>query len=107
MRLVSWNVNGFRAVHGRGDLNWAFDADDIDVIALQETKIQPDAVTDEMLAPKGWTSHWSFGKKKGYSGTAVYVRDRIKAEKHEFKVGGDTRPEFDDEGRMVSLDLGA
>ena len=111
MRLVSWNVNGLRAVHGRGDLSWAFDSTDIDVVCLQETKIQPDALTEQMKAPTSqagnWKSFWSFGKKKGYSGTAVYVRDRIEAKPFPFLVGGSERPDFDDEGRLVAVDLGA
>ncbi len=106
MRLVSWNVNGLRAVHGRGDLSWAFDGD-VDVLCLQETKIQPDAVTDEMRSPPGWRSLWSHGKKKGYSGTAVYVREKFRAEPHPFQVGGAAHPELDGEGRLVALDLGA
>jgi exodeoxyribonuclease III len=110
MRLVSWNVNGLRAVHGRGDLAWAFDGD-VDVLCLQETKIQPEAVTDEMKAPRsatgGWRSWWSFGKKKGYSGTAVFVRDRFEAAPFDFKIGRDDRPDFDEEGRIVGVDLGA
>jgi exodeoxyribonuclease III len=102
MRFVSWNVNGLRAVHGRGDLKWAFEGD-VDVIALQETKIQPEMVSDEMKSPPGWRSFWSHGKKKGYSGTAIYVRDKFKCEPFEFLLGGD----FDDEGRLVGLDFGA
>lgn len=107
MRLVSWNVNGLRAVHGRGDLAWAFGADDIDVVALQETKIQPEAITDEMKAPPGWRSFWSHGKKKGYSGTALFVRERVKAEPFTFSLGGAEHPEYDDEGRLVAVDVGA
>src|SRR2546423_5040816 len=107
MRLASWNVNGLRAVHGRGDLNWAFNGTDVDVIGLQETKIQPEAITDDMRAPKGWQSFWSHGKKKGYSGTAVFVRDHVAVKPFEFVVGDGEHPEFDDEGRLVSLDFGA
>lgn len=107
MRLVSWNVNGLRAVHGRGDLSWAFEGD-LDVVCLQETKIQPDAVSDEMRAPLGtWRSFFCHGKKKGYSGTAVFVRDRFAATPFAFEVGGAEHPEFDEEGRVVALDLGA
>lgn len=110
MRLVSWNVNGLRAVHGRGDLSWAFDGDP-DVLCLQETKIQPEAITDEMKAPHSpsgrWRSWWSFGKKKGYSGTAVFVRDRFAAHPCELKLGGTDRPDLDEEGRVVGIDFGA
>lgn len=106
MRIVSWNVNGLRAVLGRGDLQWAFDGD-VDVLCLQETKIQRDAVTDEMAAPRGMRSFWGFGKKKGYSGTAVFVRDGLQAEAFPFAIGGKARPDFDTEGRVVGVDLGA
>lgn len=106
MRIVSWNVNGLRAVWGRGELQWAFDGD-VDVLCLQETKLQQDAVTDAIRSPPGWRSSWSFGKKKGYSGTAVYVRTGLTAEAFPFPIGGPGHPEFDVEGRVVGVDLGA
>lgn len=106
MRIVSWNVNGLRAVLKRGELQWAFDGD-VDVLCLQETKLQADAVTDEMRHPQGFHSWWSFGKKKGYSGTAVFVRERLPAEPFSFLVGGRKHPERDHEGRVVGVDLGA
>ena len=110
MRLVSWNVNGLRAVQGRGDLSWAFDGD-VDVVCLQETKIQPEAVTPEMRSPTspqgGWQSFWSHGKKKGYSGTAVFVRDAFTATPFAFDVGGSEHPELEEEGRITAVDLGA
>ncbi|MBI1945072.1 MAG: exodeoxyribonuclease III [Deltaproteobacteria bacterium] len=105
MRIVSWNVNGLRAVQKRGQLSWAF-AGDVDVLCLQETKLQADAVTDEMQRPSGFRSWWGFGKKKGYSGTAVFVRDALAAEPFPFSVGGAAHPEFDHEGRVVGVDLG-
>lgn len=107
MRLVSWNVNGLRAVHRRGDLEWAFGGD-IDVVCLQETKIQEAHVTPAMRAGGGgWLSWWCFGSRKGYSGTAIFVRPGLPAEPFPFPVGGAERPDFDDEGRVVAVDLGA
>lgn len=106
MRIVSWNVNGLRAVHKRDQLAWAF-AGDVDVVCLQETKLQAEAVTDEMRRPPGFRSFWAFGKKKGYSGTAVFVRDGVAAEPFPFLVGGAAHPERDQEGRVVGVDLGA
>ena len=106
MRIVSWNINGLRAVLKRGELQWAFDGD-VDVLCLQETKLQADAVTDEMRFPQGFRSWWSFGKKKGYSGTAVFAREGINAEPYPFLVGGSAHPERDHEGRVVGVDLGA
>src|SRR5262245_18914977 len=105
MRLVNWNVNGLRAVHARNDLLWAFDGD-CDVVCLQETKIQEDAVTYSMRSPKGWRSWWAFGKKKGYSGTAIFVRDAVPVEVFPFKIGRADRPDLDEEGRIVGLDFG-
>lgn len=105
MRIVSWNVNGLRAVWKRGDLQWAFGGD-VDVLCLQETKVQAGDVTDEMRSPPGLRSLWSFGRKKGYSGTAVFVREGISAEPFPFPVGGDRHPDFDLEGRVVGVDLG-
>ena len=110
MRLVSWNVNGLRAVHSRGDLSWAFHGD-VDVVCLQETKIQAEAVTQEMRTPSStqgqWRSFFCHGAKKGYSGTAVFVREPFVATPFVFDVGGPEQPAFDHEGRVVALDLGA
>lgn len=108
MRLVSWNVNGLRAVHGRNDLDWAYNGD-VDVIGLQETKIQADHITDAMRSPKGYArSYWSIHEtKKGYSGTALFVKDGLTASAFDFKIGGSEHPEYDAEGRIVAVDLDA
>jgi exodeoxyribonuclease-3 len=107
MKLVSWNVNGLRAVHGRNDLDWAFNGD-VDVIGLQETKIQADHITDAMRSPKGYArSWWSIHEtKKGYSGTAIFVKDGLAAEPFAFRIGGAEHPEYDAEGRIVAVLLG-
>ncbi len=109
MKLVSWNVNGLRAVAGRSDLAWAFDgAAAADVVCLQETKIQPDAVKGELKSPKGYErSFWSHHKtKKGYSGTAIYVRDGLSVKAFDFKVAGaEEDAAFDEEGRVTAVDL--
>jgi exodeoxyribonuclease-3 len=108
MRITSWNVNGLRAVMGRHDLDWAF-AGDLDVVCMQETKIQPDHVTDALKSPPGYRrSWWSFhAVKKGYSGTAIFVKDGLPAEPFAFTIGGREHPEYDAEGRIVAVDLGA
>jgi exodeoxyribonuclease-3 len=107
MKIVSWNVNGLRAVLERGDLDWAFDGS-VDVIGLQETKIQERHVTAAMRAPPGYAfSTWDFhATKKGYSGTALFVRDGLDARPFPFRIGGDAHPEFDAEGRITGVDLG-
>jgi len=77
IRLVSWNVNGYRAVTQKPD--WApFLASDIDIVALQETKAHPDQLTEAQRFPEGFTTHWcSSIVKKGYSGVAVMSKPPV------------------------------
>lgn len=70
LRLVSWNVNGLRACLTKGFAEF-FDFIDADILALQETKLQP-GQTD--FAPAGYHSYWHSALKKGYSGTAVFTK---------------------------------
>lgn len=72
MRMISWNVNGFRAVVKKGFYE-AFDALNADIFALQETKLQAHQV--ELELPPGYYDYWSYAVKKGYSGTAVFTRE--------------------------------
>jgi exodeoxyribonuclease III len=106
MRLVSWNVNGLRAVHKRGDLQWAFTGSSAaDILCLQETKIQADALTTVMTTPTGYRSVFSIGSRKGYSGTAIFVRDGIPWQERTLMIGGDDHPDFDQEGRICAVDI--
>ncbi|WP_022661167.1 exodeoxyribonuclease III [Paucidesulfovibrio longus] len=74
MRILSWNVNGFRAVLGKGFPEWLAGCG-ADVVMLQETKAHPDQIPEEHREPEGWHSFWNWSKgKKGYSGTAVFSR---------------------------------
>ncbi|MFH2130600.1 MAG: exodeoxyribonuclease III [bacterium] len=98
MKLMSWNVNGLRAVMGKGFSGLLKDMD-ADILAIQETKLQADQRTEEMLKMAGYESYWSYAStKKGYSGVAVFTR--LKPEKVNTKLG---IPEFDNEGRLVEL----
>ncbi len=73
-RLVSWNVNGFRAVSSKPEWNW-FSTTTADVVALQETKADPAQVGEEHRSPDGWHAWWLPATvKKGYSGVAVFSR---------------------------------
>ena len=72
IRLVSWNVNGFRALSGKPDWDW-FASTDADVVALQETKAEPAQIAEEHRSPEGWNAEWLAAQvKKGYSGVAVF-----------------------------------
>ena len=73
MRIISWNVNGLRAVHKRGDLNWIL-KEKPDIVCLQEVKAEPEQLPEEIRDIPGYFSYFSYPQngKKGYSGVAVY-----------------------------------
>lgn len=95
MKLVSWNVNGFRAILGKGfdDIFRDFDAD---VVCLQETKLSEGQVDKQY---PGYTSYWNYAEKRGYSGTAVYTRIAPVA-----VTLGLGCPEHDSEGRVITVE---
>jgi len=100
IRIISWNVNGLRAVVKK-DFFTSIKRLDPDILLLQETKLQADQRTDGMITLPGYESHWAYSSvKKGYSGVAAYTR--IKPEKITPGIG---LPKFDDEGRILQLDL--
>ena len=70
MKFISWNVNGLRAVCGKG-FSETFATLDADFFCLQETKMQAGQLD---LAFPGYQSYWSYAEKKGYSGTAIYTK---------------------------------
>ena len=74
MKLLSWNVNGVRAAHGKGLLNWMA-ASEADVICLQEVKATPGDV-QHVTWPTGYNVVWNAAQKKGYSGTALFSRTK-------------------------------
>jgi exodeoxyribonuclease-3 len=92
MRLVSWNVNGLRAVVKKGFLD-VFDEMNADIFALQETKLQEGQI--ELDLP-GYTQNWSYALRKGYSGTVVFSKEEPLQVIHEVGV-----EELDTEGRVV------
>lgn len=100
LKLVSWNVNGLRAVMKKDFINIVKEMD-ADILALQETKLQADQRTEEMLALAGYESYWSYASvKKGYSGVVVYTRKTPETVQTELGI-----PRFDGEGRVVELDF--
>ena len=99
--LVSWNVNGLRAVMKK-DFIGSFRQLDADIVALQEIKLQESQLNDEMRNIDGYESFWSYASvKKGYSGVGVYSGLKPKNVKY-----GIDEPKYDNEGRILELDLG-
>lgn len=73
MKLISWNVNGLRAVLRKNFLEY-LEQEKPDVLCLQETKCHPDDI--EQLWPVAYTTYWNCAEKKGYSGSAIFTRSR-------------------------------
>jgi exodeoxyribonuclease-3 len=99
MRLVSWNVNGLRAVLGKGFADLLRD-NPADVWCLQETKAHPDQVEQTFLEESGWHAHWNSAEKKGYSGVAVFSKVPPLSVRHGFGID-----EHDREGRVLTLEF--
>lgn len=102
LKLISWNVNGLRAV-----MKKAFDDAvrrlDAGILAIQETKLQEHQLTPAMTNLADYTAYWSHAKtKKGYSGVGVYTRHAPRSVRY-----GIGDPRFDDEGRILELDFGS
>ena len=96
MKFISWNVNGLRAVCGKG-FSDIFVELDADFFCLQETKLSAGQLDLEF---PGYTSYWNYADKKGYSGTAIYTRNLPMSVS--YGIGVD---EFDHEGRVITLEM--
>ena len=95
MRLVSWNVNGLRAAYKKGFEN-IFKELDADILCVQETKMQEGQLDADF---EGYHSYWNYADKKGYSGTAVFTR-----EKPSEVIYGMGIEQHDHEGRVITLE---
>ena len=96
MKLISWNVNGLRAVVGK-NFREVFQSLDADFFCLQETKMQAGQLD---LQFPGYRSWWNFADKKGYSGTAIYSRMEPLAVTYGMGID-----EHDHEGRVITLEM--
>lgn len=96
MKLISWNVNGLRAVVGK-NFREVFQSLDADFFCLQETKMQAGQLD---LQFPGYRSWWNFADKKGYSGTAIYSRMEPLAVTYGMGID-----ELDHEGRVITLEM--
>lgn len=100
MRLISWNVNGIRAIEKKGFFEWMA-RESPDILCLQETKAHPEQLTEKFIKPAGYCSFWSAAVKKGYSGVAIYSKKQPQS-----VVQGLGVKEFDSEGRTLIADYG-
>lgn len=100
--VISWNVNGIRAVERKGFLEW-LNAEKPDVLCLQETKARKEQLSGSLTAPEladvKYCTYWAAAKKPGYSGTAVFSK-RQPLDVYTMGIS-----EFDDEGRVLAADF--
>lgn len=96
MKLVSWNVNGLRACVKKGFLDYFKDVD-ADMFCIQETKLQEGQIDLEL---EGYEQYWNYAIKKGYSGTAIFTKQKPLSVKNGFG-----REEHQQEGRVITLEF--
>ena len=96
MKLISWNVNGLRAIMSKNFMDF-FNETDADIFCLQETKLQDGQI--EMNLP-GYHQYWNYAEKKGYSGTAIFTKQEPISVSY-----GLGQEEHDREGRVITLEF--
>ncbi|WP_010251390.1 exodeoxyribonuclease III [Acetivibrio cellulolyticus] len=96
LKMISWNVNGIRAVMGKGFTDF-FQKEDADIFCIQETKVQEGQIE---IPFEGYYKYWNYAEKKGYSGVAVFTK--IKPITVSYGIGIE---EHDKEGRVITLEF--
>ena len=96
MKLISWNVNGIRACVGKGFMDY-FKEVDADIFCIQESKMQEGQLEMEM---PGYHQYWNYAEKKGYSGTAIFTKEKPMSVQNGIGV-----EEHDHEGRVITLEF--
>jgi exodeoxyribonuclease-3 len=99
MKIISWNVNGLRAVIKKNFLDY-INEEPPDIIGVQETKLQESQIPDEIDVLDGYYKYWSFAQKKGYSGTLLLTKQKPVS-----VVTSIGESWFDDEGRIIRADF--
>ncbi len=98
MKIISWNVNGLRAVYNKGFSKW-FEEVDTDIVCLQEIKLQESQLPKQLISPGNYHSYFNFAEKKGYAGVVVYSKTEPLKVDRQLDL-----PKFDKEGRILRLD---
>lgn len=100
LKLMSWNVNGIRAAHKKGLLDW-LSAESPDILCVQETKARPEQLVKKLQNPQGYQAFWDWSTvKKGYSGVAVFSKEEPLSVQRGMGID-----RFDQEGRLLQLDF--
>ncbi len=100
IRLLSWNVNGLRAIHKKGSLGLLLKSRP-DILCLQETKAREDQIPPDLKSVPGYCCYYSSGDKKGYGGVGLLCKKEPLQVRKGLGIAG-----FDDEGRAIAADYG-
>ncbi|HBL40879.1 MAG TPA: exodeoxyribonuclease III [Ruminococcaceae bacterium] len=95
-KFISWNVNGLRACMTKG-FEEIFRSLDADIFCVQETKLQAGQID---FQPEGYEQYWNYAEKKGYSGTAVFTKEKPISVFYGLDI-----PKHDTEGRVITLEF--
>lgn len=95
MKIISWNINGIRAIEKKGFIDW-LQKEQPDILGLQEIKAMPEQLSENLLSPEGYHSFFNPAQRKGYSGTATYSKTKPLN-----VVNGIGESKFDEEGRVL------
>jgi exodeoxyribonuclease-3 len=99
MELLCWNVNGIRAVKGKGFLDWLY-RESPDIVSLQETKAHIEQLDADLKEPQGYFTYWNHPEeRKGYSGVAIFTKEKPLSVQYDFGAA-----ELDLEGRIIVAD---
>ena len=96
MKLISWNVNGLRAIMGKNFMEF-FNEADADIFCIQESKLQEGQISLEL---PGYHQYWNYAVKKGYSGTAIFTKEEPLSVSYGLGL-----EEHDQEGRVITLEF--
>jgi exodeoxyribonuclease-3 len=99
MKIISWNLNGIRAANKKGFFEW-FKQTNADIYCFQELKAQENQIPEELLNFKKYNHYFSVAEKKGYSGVAVFSKEKPLKVSDELGFA-----RFDSEGRMLKLEF--
>jgi exodeoxyribonuclease III len=99
MKIISWNINGIRAIEKKGFLNW-LNLESPDILAVQEIKAKTDQLSQALTQPDGYFAYFNPAQRPGYSGTAIYTKE--KPLKIDYGFGSSDN---DHEGRVLSAEF--
>lgn len=105
MRIISWNVNGIRAVEKKGEIQNLISKYDPDILFLQEIKATPDKLSSYLLSPQNYQVHYNPAEKPGYAGTGVWIHDRVYERARVRFMDSFPGDPTADEGRVAHVEL--